>query len=190
MILFFFCLGRAGSLPLLLLLRGRAEWGLPTCCGLSVPRFRLRCLSLILTARSTTWEFGGDFVVLPPRFILPCFSFSDRDAWEDKRAGSRRSSSWMSVVVALAPLPVRGHVGGGVDSSDRPLGSLLVFSRAGGGRGLLTAPARGVGALGLAVTGLDPGIDTGRVVTGGGRLTATGLVIGVRVFPCPLGGAA
>ena len=101
----------------------------------------------------------------------------------------------MSVVVALAPLPVRCHEGGGVDSSGRPLGSLLVSSSAGGGRGLLTAPARGVGALGLAVTGLDPGIDTGRVmtacvVTGGGRLTATGLVIGVLVFPCPLGGAA
>ena len=33
-----------------------------------------------------------------------------------------------------------------------PLGSLLVPARAGGGRGLLTATARGVGALGLAVT--------------------------------------
>ena len=69
------CLGRAGSLPLLLLFRGRAEWELPARCRLSVPRFRLLCLSLILTARSTTWEFGGDFVVLPTRFILPCFSF-------------------------------------------------------------------------------------------------------------------
>ena len=68
-----FCLGRAGSLPLLLL--GRTEWVLPARCRLSVPRFRLRCLSLILTARSTTWKFGGDFVVLPTRFILPCFSF-------------------------------------------------------------------------------------------------------------------
>ena len=45
--------------------------------------------------------------------------------------------------VALAPLPVRGQEVEGVDSSCRPLGSLLV-------------PARGVGALGLAVTGLDP----------------------------------
>ena len=33
----------------------------------------------------------------------------------------------MSVVVALTPLPVRGHEGGGVDSCGRPLGSLLVF---------------------------------------------------------------
>ena len=50
-------------------------------------------------------------------------------------------------------------------------------ARAGGGRGLLTATARGVGALGLAVTGLDPWIDTGYTVTvcgvtGGGLLTA------------------
>ena len=67
-------------------------------------------------------------------------------------------------------------------------------SHAGGGRGLLTAPALGVGALGLAVTALDPGIETGRVVTacvvpGGGRLTAPGLVIGVRVFSLPAGGS-
>ena len=33
----------------------------------------------------------------------------------------------MSVVVALAPLSVRGHEGGGVGSCGRPLGSLLVF---------------------------------------------------------------
>ena len=42
-------LGRAGALPLLLLLllRERAKWELPARC-------RLRCLSPILTARSTT----------------------------------------------------------------------------------------------------------------------------------------
>ena len=47
-------------------------------CPLAVdslfPRLRLRCLSPILTARSTTWEFEGDFVVLPPRVILSWFS--------------------------------------------------------------------------------------------------------------------
>ena len=81
--------------------------------------------------------------------------------------------------VALAPLPVRGQEVEGVDSSCRPLGSLLVPARAVCGRGLLTATARGVGALGLAVTGLDPWIDTGHTVstcgvTGGGLLTAPG----------------
>ena len=58
----------------------------------------------------------------------------------------------VAVVVALAPLPVRGQEVEGVDSSYRPLGSLLVPARAVCGRGLLTATARGVGALGLAVT--------------------------------------
>ena len=62
----------------------------------------------------------------------------------------------VAVVVALAPLPVRGQEVEGVDSSCRPLGSLLVPARTVCGRGLLTATARGVGALGLAVTGLDP----------------------------------
>ena len=55
-----------------------------------------------------------------------------------------------------------------------PLGSLLV-------------PARGVGALGLAVTVLDPWIDTGCTVTGGGLLTTPGRVTSVRVFSLPAG---
>ena len=50
----------------------------------------------------------------------------------------------VAVVVALAPLPVRGQEVEGVDSSCRPLGSLLVPARAGCGRGLLTATARGL----------------------------------------------
>ena len=49
-----------------------------------------------------------------------------------------------------------------------------------------------MGALGLAVTGLDPWIDTGHTVstcgvTGGGLLTAPGRVISVRVFPARWG---
>ena len=95
----------------------------------------------------------------------------------------------MSVVVALAPLSVRGHEGGGVGSCGVLLALFSCSSHAGGGRGLLTAPAFGVGALGRAVTALDPGIETGRVVPGGGRLTAPGLVIGVRVFSLPAGGS-
>ena len=70
-----------------------------------------------------------------------------------------------------------------VDSGRRPLGSLLVPARAGCGRGLLTATAHGVGALGLAVTGFDPWIDAGHTVTGGGLLTAPGRAISVRAFP-------
>ena len=87
----------------------------------------------------------------------------------------------VAVVLTLAPLPVRGHEVESVDSGHRPLGSLLVPVRAGCGRGLLTATARGVGALGL-----DPRIDTGHTViacgvTGGGLLTAAGRAISVLV---------
>ena len=90
----------------------------------------------------------------------------------------------VAVVLALAPLPVRGQEVESVDSGHRPLVSLLVPARAGCGRGLLTA--RGVGALGLDVTGLDPRIDTGHTVTacgvtGDGLLTAAGRAISVRV---------
>ena len=98
----------------------------------------------------------------------------------------------VAVVVALAPLPVRGQEVESVDSGCRPLGSLLLPARAGCGRGLMTATARGVGALGLAVTVLDPWIDTGHTVTacgvtGGGLLTAPGRVISVRIFPARWG---
>ena len=37
------------------------------------PRLRFWCLSPILTARSTTWEFEGDIGILLPRVILPWF---------------------------------------------------------------------------------------------------------------------
>ena len=88
----------------------------------------------------------------------------------------------IAVVLALAPLPVRGQEVESVDSGHRPLGSLLVPARTGCGRGLLTATARGVGALGLDVTGLDTGHTvTACGVTGGGLLTAAGRAISVRV---------
>ena len=47
----------------------------------------------------------------------------------------------------------------------RPRRSLLVVAHAVSGRGLLTATALGVDALGRVVTGLDPRIDTGHAVT-------------------------
>ena len=46
----------------------------------------------------------------------------------------------------------------------RPRRSLLVVAHAVSGRGLLTATALGVDALGRVVTGLDPRIDTGHAV--------------------------
>ena len=65
----------------------------------------------------------------------------------------------MDVAVALAPL--RGQEVESVGSGHRPRRSLLVPAHAESGRGLLTATARGVEALGLDVTGLDPRTDTG-----------------------------
>ena len=69
----------------------------------------------------------------------------------------------VAVVVALAPLPVRGQEVESVDAAYRPRRSLLV-------------PARGVEA-----PGLDPRIDTGLSL-----LTATGRAVSVRV-PLPAG---
>ena len=90
----------------------------------------------------------------------------------------------VAVVLALAPLPVRGQEVESVDACHRPHRSLLVAARAGSGR--LTATALGVEALGL-----DLRIDTGHTVTalgvnGRGLLTATGRAVSVLV-PLPAG---
>ena len=85
----------------------------------------------------------------------------------------------VAVVVALAPLPVRGQKVESVVAGRRLRRSLLVPAHVVSGRGLLTATAHGVEALGLDVTGLDPRVDTGR-----GLLTATGRAGSVRV-PLP-----
>ena len=53
---------------------GRGRGGsCPLAADAPFPRLRFRCLSPILTARSTTWEFERDIGVLPPRVILPWF---------------------------------------------------------------------------------------------------------------------
>ena len=80
----------------------------------------------------------------------------------------------VAVVLALAPLPVRGQEVESVEGSHRR------------GRGLLTTTALDAYALILGETGLDPRIDTGLAeidldVTGLGLLTATDHVVSVRV---------
>ena len=97
------------------------------------------------------------------------------------------------VALALAPLPVRGQEGVSVGGGHHPRHALLVVAHAVSGRGLLTATALGVEALGRIVAGLDPRIDTGHAVTaldvsGRGLLTTTAPVVSVRV-PLPVGGA-
>ena len=84
----------------------------------------------------------------------------------------------VAVVLAFAPLPVRGQEVESVNAGHRPRRSLLVTAHAESGRGLLTAAARGVEALGL-----DPRIDTGHAVT---ALGVTGRAVSVRV-PLPAG---
>ena len=74
----------------------------------------------------------------------------------------------------------------------RPLHALLVDAHAVSGRGLLTATALSVEALGRVVPGLDPRIDIGHAVTslgvsGRGLLPATAPAVSVRVS-LPVGG--
>ena len=115
----------------------------------------------------------------------------------------------VAVVVALAPLPVRGQEVESIVDGHRLRRSLLVPAHVVSGRGLLTATARGVEPLGLDVTGLDPQVDTGHAVTalgvtgragslrvplpaGEGGVTACGHPLAVKRaitrLPCPLAG--
>ena len=73
----------------------------------------------------------------------------------------------------------------------RPRHARLVVAHVECGRGLLTATALGVEALGRIVTGLDPRIDTGHAVTAldvSGRGLLTAPAVSVRV-PLPVGGS-
>ena len=81
----------------------------------------------------------------------------------------------VAVALALAPLPVRGQEVVSVRDGHRPRHALLVIAHVESGRGLLTATALGVEALGRVVIGLDPRIDIGHAVS-------------VRV-PLPVGGS-
>ena len=98
----------------------------------------------------------------------------------------------VAVSLALAPLPVRGQEVESVRGVLRPRHARLVVAHVESGRGLLTATALGVEALGRVVTDLDPRIGIGHSVTalgesGRGRLTAP--AVSVRV-PLPVGGGA
>ena len=100
----------------------------------------------------------------------------------------------VAVALALAPLPVRGQEVVSVGGGHCPRHALLMVAHAVSGRGLLTATALGVEALGHVVTGLDPRIDIGHAVTaldvsGRGLLTATAPAVSERI-PLPAGGAA
>ena len=182
-------LGRVGALPLLLLLRERAKWELPARCRLPFPA---PPTSLSLPNSHRTFHdvrIRGRLRSLATAFYPPVVLGLRIEEQGRIRGPGHVGVALVdvAVVLALSPLPVRGQEFESVDSGHRPLGSLLVPARARCGRGLLNATARGVGALGLDVTGLDPRIDTGHTVTGGGLLTAPGRAISVRVFPARWG---
>ena len=99
----------------------------------------------------------------------------------------------VAVSLALAPLPVRGQEVERVRGGHRPRHARLVVAHVESGRGLLTAIALGVEALGRVVIGLDPRIDIGHAVTaldvsGLGLLTVIAPAVSVRV-PLPVGGS-
>ena len=182
-------LGRAGSLPLLLLLREEEEWELPARCRRPFPASPM--LSTLPNSHRTFHDVGiresRQHLVpacYPP--VVPDLRIEDRG--RIRGLGHERVARVdVAVALALAPLPVRGQEVESVGSSRRPRRSLLVPAHA--VSGLWTATARGVEALGRDVTGLDPRTDTGHAVTaldvsGRGRLTATARVVSVRV-PLP-----
>ena len=98
----------------------------------------------------------------------------------------------VAVALALSPLTVRGLAVVSVGDGRRPLHALLVDAHAVSGRGLLTAAALSVGALGRVVPGLDPRIVIGHAVTslgvrGRGLLPAAAPAVSVRIS-LPVGG--
>ena len=181
-------LGRAGSLPLLLLLREEEEEReLPARCRHPFPASPM--LSTLPNSHRTFHDVGirGSRQHLAPAFYPPAV----HALWSVERGRIRGLGHVrvarvdVAVALALAPLPVRGQEVESVGSGHRPRRSLLVPAHAVSGRGLWTATA-----LGRVVTALDPRIDISHVVTAldvsGRGQTATARVVSERV-PLPAG---
>ena len=180
------CLARAGSLLLLLLLREVEERELPSCCRRPFP-----ASPSLLTLPNSHRTFHdvrirGSHQSLAPAFYPPA-SHALRGVDRGRIRGlGRMKLALVDVAVSLAPLPVRGQEVVCVWGGYRPRRSLLVVAHAVSGRGLLTATALGVDALGRVVTVLDPRFDTGHTVTalggsGRGLLAATAPAVSERV---------
>ena len=182
-------LGRAGSLPLLLLLREEEGRELP---ARRRPFPASPMLSTLPNSHRMFHDVGirGSHRHLAPAFYPPTVhALRSVDRGRIRGLGHVRVARVdVAVALALAPLPVRSQEVESVGSGHRLRRSLLVS-----GRGLLTATALGVEALGRVVTGLDPRTDTGHAMTaldvsGRGLLTATARVVSERV-PLPAGGS-
>ena len=186
-------LGRAGALPLLLLLRERAKWELPARCRLPLPA-PPTWMSLPNSHRTFhDVRIQGRLRSLATACYPPVVPDLRIEEHGRIRGPGLEGVALVdiAVVLALAPLPVRGQEVESVDAGHLPRRALLVPARAGSGRSLRTTTALGVEALGFDVTGLDPRIDTGHAVTalgvnGRGLLTATSRAVSVRV-PLPAG---
>ena len=180
----------AGSLPLLLLLREEEERKLP-----ALDRCPFPASPSLWTPPNSHRTFHdvrirGSLQPLAPALYPPAIhALRGVNRGRIRGLGLERVALVdVAVTPALASLPVRGQEGVSVGGGHRPRHALLVVAHAVSGRGLLTAIALGVEALGRAVTGLDPRIDTGHAVSGHGLLTATAPVVSVRV-PLPVGGS-
>ena len=119
---------------------------------------------------------------------------SVREPRKDTRARSSRGwLSWTSPSLSLsAPLPVRGQEVESGTGGLRPRHARLVVAHGESGRGLLTAIALDVEALGRGVPGPGPRTGTGHAVTaldvsGLGLLPVTAPAVSVRV-PLLVGG--
>ena len=140
----------------------------------------------------------GSLQSLAPAFYPPASpALRERGSRVDKRARSREVSSRGRRCRSRSLSSYRSRFSGcerGRRSSSASR-SLLVDAHAVSGRGLLTAAALSVGALGRVVPGLDPRVVIGHAVTslgvrGRGLLPAAAPTVSVRVFPCLSGGAA
>ena len=180
----------AGSLPLLLLLREEEERELPALDRCPFPAFPSLWTHPNSHRTFHDVRIRGSLQPLAPALYPPAIhALRGVNRGRIRGLGLERVALvGVAVAPALAPLPVRGQEGVSVGGGHRPRHALLVVAHAVSGRGLLTATA-----LGRVVTGLDPRIDTGHVVTaldvsGRGLLTATARVVSVRV-PLPVGGS-
>ena len=185
----------AGSLPLLLLLREEEERELP-----ALDRRPFHASPSLWTPPDSRRTFHdvrirGSLQPLAPALYPPAIhALRGVNRGRIRGLGLERVALVdVAVAPALAPLPVLGQEGVSVGGGHRPRHALLVVAHAVSGRGLLTATALGVEALGRVVTGIDPRIDTGHAVTaldvgGRGLLTATAPAVSVRV-PLPVGGS-
>ena len=172
----------AGSLPLLLLLREEEERELP-----ALDRCPFPASPSLWTPPNSHRTFHdvrirGSLQPLAPALYPPAIH-ALRGVNRGRIIGlglERVTLVGVAVAPALAPLPVRGQEGVSVGGGHRPRHALLVVAHDVSGRGLLTATALDVEALGRVVTALD--------VSGRGLLTATAPVVSVRV-PLPVGGS-